>query len=85
MLHQVMQNSICLHPWECDRENNLDCVSEHKKGMKVIESSRDGFMKGKSPLINPIAFFDKVTGVESVGVACSDFKEAFSALPRYPY
>lgn len=82
---EVQAGQICLYPWECDRENNLECVSEHKKGKKVIESSWDEFMKGKSFLINPIAFSDKMTGVESVGVTCSDFKEAFSALPWYPY
>lgn len=57
---EVQAGQICLHLWECDRENNLECVSEHKKGKKVTESTWAGFMKGKSFLINLIAFYEKV-------------------------
>lgn len=58
---EVQAGQICLHLWKRDRENNLECVSEHKKGKKVIESTQDGFMEGNSFLINLIAFYEKVT------------------------
>jgi len=45
----------------------LGTISKRMKSKKVTEGSHHGFMKGKSCLINPIAFYNKMTGLVDKG------------------
>ena len=62
----------------------LEVISKHMEE-KVIKSSQHGFTKGKSCLINLIAFYaGKTSWVDdgrAVDVVHLDFSKAFNTLP----
>ncbi|PKU36611.1 rna-directed dna polymerase from mobile element jockey-like [Limosa lapponica baueri] len=62
----------------------LDVVSKNAEEKKVIGSSQHGFAKGKSCLINLIAFYDGMTGWvdewRAVDVVYLDFSKAFDTV-----
>jgi len=62
----------------------LDVINKQVEEKKVIRSSQHGFIKGKSCLTNPIAFYDGMTAWEDEGRAVDvvdlDFSKAFDTV-----
>jgi len=62
----------------------LDIISKQVEKKKVIRSSQHGFTKGKSCLINLIAFYNGMTGWvdegRAVDVVYLDFSKAFDTV-----
>lgn len=54
--------SITSVPVEVVKQILLEALSQHTTDKKVIWSSQRGFAKGKSCLIDLIAFYDEMTG-----------------------
>ncbi|CAM5085184.1 unnamed protein product [Natator depressus] len=61
-----------------------ESVLKHLEERKVIRNSQHGFTKGKSCLINLIAFYDEITGSvdeeKAVDVLFLDFSKAFDTV-----
>ncbi|CAM5087257.1 unnamed protein product [Natator depressus] len=61
-----------------------DSILKHLDERKVIRNSQHGFTKGKSCLINLIAFYDEITGSvdegKAVDVLFLDFSKAFDTV-----
>ncbi|CAM4573163.1 unnamed protein product [Caretta caretta] len=61
-----------------------ESILKHLEERKVIRNSQHGFTKGKSCLINLIAFFDKITGSvdegKAVNVLFLDFSKAIDTV-----
>lgn len=64
----------------------LENILKHMKGKKVIRSSQHAFYKGKSCLVNLIAFYNEVPSLVDEGVpgdvVFMDISNAFEALSR---
>ena len=62
----------------------LDAISKKLEINKVIRSSQHGFTKGKSYLINPVAFYDVITSwvdKRTAGdVVYLDFRKVFDTV-----
>lgn len=62
----------------------LENILKHMKGKKVIRSSQHAFYKGKSCLVNLIAFYNEVPSLVDVGVpgdvVFMDISNAFESL-----
>ncbi|CAM4656816.1 unnamed protein product [Lepidochelys kempii] len=61
-----------------------ESILKHLEERKVIRNSQHGFTKGKSSLINLIAFYDEITGSvdegKAVDVLFLDFSKAFDMV-----
>jgi len=62
----------------------LETISNHVKNKKVIETSHQGFSKGKPCLTDLIAFYNEMTGWvnegRAVDIAYLDFRKAFGSV-----
>lgn len=60
--------SITSVPVKVVKQILLEALSQHTKDTKLIWSSQHGFAKGKSCLIDLLAFYDEMTGTVGKGV-----------------
>ena len=62
----------------------LEAILRHKEGRKVIKENKHGFTKGKSCLINIVAFYDGVAASMDKGratdVTCLNFSKTFNNI-----
>lgn len=76
--------SLISIPGNVMRQIILEIISKHIKDKKVIESIQCGFMKGKSCLTDPMAFYNKVTSSmdegRTVDFVYLDFSNIFGTV-----
>lgn len=76
--------SLILIPGEVT-EQIVETISRQMKDMEIIRSSQHCFTMGKSRLINLIAFYSEMTGLEkeraTLNIGYLHFSKAFDSLP----
>jgi len=76
--------SLAFIPGKMMEQLILEVIIKQVEEKKVIRSSQHGFTKGKSCLINLIAFYDDMTGWvdegRAVDVVCLNFSKAFDTV-----
>lgn len=88
-LQEREKEQLHLNSQEGSREVRiLKTISKHIKDRKVTGTSQHEFMKGKSRLLNSIAFYCKMTGLVDEGrkvdvVYLNYYSKAFSTVPRH--
>lgn len=67
----------------------LEVITKHVKETKVIRIGEHVFTKGKSCMINLIAFYDDVAGwvdeERAADITYLDFSKAFDTISLYPF